>query len=226
MALIGCSETFGAHGDSLAAPSVSGHDEPLTGDDQVGGGHPSVEGGLPGSVPVVEHELHLGVVDIEDRELEDPVLGHGPEPLDAGGGLLVGGLDAGKDILPGGVDHGDEVRAVVYDEIGRHVQNGVEIVVVLLLRLPFLGVDVEAVLLPERHGDGVVGGQRVAAREPDLRSGIRQRDRQHPGLGLGVQSHADLQAGEGLLVHEALAYVHEDGHVVLGPVEPEGPFLG
>ena len=124
------------------------------------------------------------------------------------------------------MDHGDEVRAVVDDEIGRHVQDGVEIIVVLLLRLPFLGVDVEAVLLSERHGDGVVSGQGVAAREPDLRSGIRQRDSQHPGLGLGVQSHADFQTGEGLLVHEALAYVHEDGHVVLGPVEPEGPFLG
>ena len=215
----------GPHSNTFTAPSVTCHDYPLSSNDKVGGVHPSVEDGLPGTVPVVEEVLHLGIVDIHHGELELLVRCHGLEPDDAGGGLLVASLDVGEDLPPGGVGHGDQVGTVVDDEIGLHVEDGVEIRVVFLVALEFLCVDLESELLAECGCDGVVGGKGIAAGEPDLRSRISEGDGEHPGLGLGVEGHSDLKTGQRLLLPESFIDLLDDRHVVVGPVEPETSFL-
>ena len=71
-------QSLGAHGHTFAAPSIPSDDQVLSRYQQVRGVHPTVEGGLPSTIPVVEKVLHLGVVDRHDRKLQLAFLGHGP----------------------------------------------------------------------------------------------------------------------------------------------------
>ena len=75
---------FGPHGDALAAPAVAGDDNPLAGDEHVGRADDAVDRALAGAVAVVEEVLGHRVVDGDDRQLQDPVFLHRPEPDDAG----------------------------------------------------------------------------------------------------------------------------------------------
>src|SRR5690606_2083243 len=69
--------TPGAHGEAAAAPSVPRHDDDGSRDQHVGGAEDPVQGALAGPVPVVEEVLGVGVVDGDDRELQDAIPGHG-----------------------------------------------------------------------------------------------------------------------------------------------------
>ena len=117
------------------------------------------------------------------------------------------------------MEHRDEVRAVIDDEIGIHVEDGVEIAVVFFLRLPLLRIDVEPVLVAERLSDGIVGREGVAAGETDVRSRIGKRDGEHSGLGLGMKGHSDLETGQGLFLDEVLSDLLKNGHMGLDPMQ-------
>ena len=121
--------------------------------------------------------------------------------------------------------HGDEVRSVVDDEVGLHVENGVEVGVVLLIALEFLSINFQTEFLAESGCHRIIGGQGVAASEPNLGSGVGEGDCQHSGLGLGVEGHSDLQTSEGLLLPELLVDLLDHGHVFVRPVETHASFL-
>ena len=75
-------------GHALAAPAVAAHDHLAAGHQDVRRPDDAVDGALAGAVAVVEHVLRRGVVHRDDRELEDAVLLHRPQPDDAGRRLL------------------------------------------------------------------------------------------------------------------------------------------
>jgi len=72
-----CAHATGAHGESFAAPAVSGGDDAFAGEQEVGGTDDAVDGGLSGAVSVVEEVLGGGVVDGDDGEEEFSGLFHG-----------------------------------------------------------------------------------------------------------------------------------------------------
>ena len=92
-------QALGPHGDALAAPAVAGDDDPLAGDQHVGGADHAVDRALAGPVAVVEEVLGHRVVDGDDRQLQDAVLLHRPEPDDAGGRLLHARDDVADEAL-------------------------------------------------------------------------------------------------------------------------------
>ncbi|MPN20411.1 hypothetical protein SDC9_167790 [bioreactor metagenome] len=100
-----------------------------------------------------------------------------------------------------------------------HIQDCVQIAIVLVLALPFLGVDLKTVFCPQRFRHRIIRGQGVAACEPDLGPSLCESDGQHPGLGLRVKGHAHLQTLEGFLLRESFPYLHERRHMLLGPVQ-------
>src|SRR5690606_25804366 len=85
--------------EPAAAPSVPRHDDDGSREQHVGGAEDAVQGALAGAVTVVEEVLGVGVVDGDDGELEDAVLGHGAKADDARRGLLRGAQHAGDELL-------------------------------------------------------------------------------------------------------------------------------
>src|SRR6266851_3205258 len=106
-----------AHGDSLAAPAISGDDENGAGDQSVRRPDDPVQGGLAGAIPIVEQVLGQSVIHRDDRIPEHALLGHRPEPDHAGGRLLGAADDVLEQFLAVGVDNADEVRAVVHGQV-------------------------------------------------------------------------------------------------------------
>ncbi len=72
---------FGPHGQALAAPAVAGDDEIRPGQKDIGGPENAVQGALAGPVAVIEEVLCVGVVDGDDRVVQDP----SPGPCCGGG---------------------------------------------------------------------------------------------------------------------------------------------
>ncbi len=162
----------------------------------------------------------MGVVDRYDGEAEHPLLGHGAEAHDTGRRLLVPSLHPGQQLASGGVQHGDEVRAVVDDEVRPHVQDGVEVGIVLLVALPLLGVRLQSIVLPERQRHRVIRREGIAGGQPHLGPRFLERQGQHAGLGLHVERHPDLQAFQGLLPGQSFANVRQHAHVRPRPFQP------
>ena len=113
----------------------------------------------------------------------------------------------------------DEVAAVVHRELRVGVRDRVEVRVVGVAVLAAPGVDGDAVLRHERRRDVVLGRQRVARREHDLRAAGLERAHEVGRLGRDVQAGADAQAVERPLALEPLADEAQDGHLALGPLD-------
>ena len=78
----------------------------------------------------------------------------------------------------------------------------------------------DAVLGDERGGHVVLGRQRVARGEDDLRAAGLERAHQVRRLGRDVEARADAQAVERPVALEPLADQAQDGHLALGPLDP------
>ena len=87
-------ESARAAGQSATAPAVAGDHELRARQQEVGGAHDAVDGGLARAVAIVEQVLGVGVVDRDDRVLQHALLRHGAQADDAGGGLFRAGDDA------------------------------------------------------------------------------------------------------------------------------------
>ena len=212
---------MGPRRDPASAPAVARHDERLPRHEEVRGRHNPVHRRLPGAVAVVEQVLHLRVVHVHDGELEAAVLLHRPEADHAGRRLLVRPSDALEELAAFRVQKVDEVRAVVDDKVRLEIEDMVQVLVVLVRRLPLLRVRLEAELLVQRGRDGVVRGERVAGREAHLRARLLESEGEDARLRLRVERHADLHSLEGLGRDEALADRREHGHVGPRPLHAE-----
>lgn len=94
--------TVGTHGGgaALSDVTVSADDGLLAGHHNIGGTHDTIGEGVLAAVKVVELGLGDGVVDVDGGEEEGPVLLHGVETVDTGGGLLGDTVAAAGDLVP------------------------------------------------------------------------------------------------------------------------------
>ena len=180
----------------------------------------AVERALAGPVAVVEEVLGLGLVDRDDREPELPVGGHRPQADDPGGRLFRPGVDLRDLVRALGVEQVHEVAAVVHRQLRMRVGDRPKVRVVRLVVLATPGERRDAVLGDQRGRDVVLGRQRVARGEHDLRAAGLERAHQVGGLGRDVEARADAQAVERPVALEALADQAQDGHLALGPLDP------
>ena len=213
-------------GDPLAHPAVAGDDDLAPGDEDVRRAQDAVERALAGAVAVVEEVLGLGLVDRDDREAEHPVGGHRPQPDDAGRRLLGPGVDLGHLVRALGVEQVHEVAAVVHRQLRMRVGDRPQVRVVGLVVLAAPGERRDAVLGDERGRHVVLGRERVARREHDLRAAGLERAHQVGRLGRDVEARADAQAVERPVALEALADEAQDGHLALGPLDPSDALGG
>src|SRR3970040_787304 len=210
-----------ARRDPATAPAVSGDDERLPRDEEVRRGHDAVHRGLARAVAVVEEVLHLRVVHIDDGQLELAVLRHRPKADHARRRLLVPATDSAEELAALRVKKVDEVRAIIDHKVRLQIKDLVQVLVVLVRRLPFSCVRFKAELLVQRSGDGVVRGQRIAGCESDLRARLLAGQGEDTGLRLRVEGHPDPETLQGLRGDEGLADRTEDGHVGARPFEPK-----
>ena len=206
-------------GDPLADPAVARDDDLAAGDEDVGRPQDAVERALAGAVAVVEEVLGLGLVDRDDREPEHPVGGHRPQADDAGRRLLGPGVDLRHLVRAFRVEEVHEVAAVVHRQLRMRVRDRTEVRVVGVVVLAATGERGDAVLGDERGRDVVLGRQRVARREDDVRAAGLERAHEVGRLGRHVQARADAQAVERPVALEALADQAQDGHLALGPLD-------
>src|SRR5207249_3533357 len=179
-----------------------------------------------GSAPMVQELLHLRVVHVDHRQSQRAVPLHRPEPHHAGRRLLVPPAHALQQVRPLRVQEEHEVRAVVHHEVRLQIEDLVQARIVLLVRLPFLRIDVEAMHLCEGRRDAVVGGEGIARREPDLGPGLLEREGEDARLRFDMERHADPQTAQALLLLQLVPDRREDRHVVAGPLDSAGPPFG
>src|SRR5262249_19188399 len=110
----------------------------------------------------------LGVVDGQHRELQRAVGGHGPQPDDAGGGLLGAADDAVEQLGAVLVDGADQVGAVVHGQVRLVVEGGLDVLVIGGGVLAFDGVSRNLVVRHQAGGHLVLGGERVGGAQHDI----------------------------------------------------------
>src|SRR6185369_1289640 len=134
-----------ATGETASAPAVSGDHEFRSGEQEVGGADDAVDGGLSGSIAVVEQVLGVGIVDGDDRILEHAFFCHGAQADHAGGGFFGAANNVDGSILALGVENGDEIGAVIHSDVRLVIESSHDVAVV--------GIVVFA--LDGEHGDAV-----------------------------------------------------------------------
>ena len=169
----------GPHGQTAAAPAVARHHEDVAGHQAVGGPQDAVQGALAGAVAVVEEILGHGVVDRDDGVFQHPVLGHGLEADDAGGGLLGAGEDPREQLLALGMHGKDDIGAVVHGHLGFDVQGLVEVAVVGVAVFALDGEGGDAFMLGQVGGHVVLGAQGIGGADVHRGPAGLQGGRQH-----------------------------------------------
>ena len=146
-------------------------------------------------VAVVEQVFGLGVVDGDDGEPKDFLLGHAAEANDAGGGLLCPPEDVREQLLVFRMERGDQVRAVVHRDLGLVGEGGLDVLVVGPVLLALDGEDRDALVLDQRRGHVVLRAERVGGAEAHLRAARLERLDQARSLGRHMQTGSDAHAG-------------------------------
>ncbi len=195
---------LGPHGQAPPAPAVADDDEIQPGQKDVGGPEDAVDRALPGPVAVIEEVLGVGVVDGDDRILEDALGRHALQPDDAGRRLLRAAGHAGeKGPLPG-VEGADQVGSVIHGDLRPVVQGGAEVPVVGLVVLALDGENGDPEVLDDRRGGVILGAQGIRGGQPDIGPPELERLHQVAGFARHVQAGRELDPLEGFLLGERL----------------------
>jgi len=104
--------------------------------------------------------------------------------------------------------------------------GAVDVLVVGVAVLAANGEDGDFVLLAQPRRNVVLSAQRVGGAEHDVRTARLKGARKVGRLGRDVQAARQTNALERLLAGEPLAYLAEDGHVIVRPLNPADAFLG
>jgi hypothetical protein len=207
-------------------PAVAGDDEPLAGEEDVRRPDDPVDRRLARPVAVVEEVLRSRLVDGNDREAELAVALERLQPDHAGGRLLRAG-DHVAELLPAvAVEDADHVGAVVHGHVRLVVDGRLDMRVVGVVVLALDREDGHVVLLDERRGDVVLGGERVRRAQDDVGAAGLERAHQVGGLGGDVQARRDAVAGERLLPLEALPDRGQHRHLPIGPFDAAHALCG
>ncbi len=199
------------HGDALSAPAVARDDDSFPGHDQIGGVHDRRPDRLSGPVLVVIIMLGFGVIDRHHGAGQDPLPLPCLKPQDPGGRLLAAS-DQGAGVLPAApAQQIDQVAPVVHDQMWAAGQRLGQKVLVFLR-----GDSVFSKGLDPHAGDGrrhiILGGERIAACQKDLRPALFQDKTQICGLCLQVDRNGDAQPLEGLIFFKFLFDLRERRH--------------
>ena len=209
-------QSLGTHGNALAAPAIAGDDHGLAGDREVCAADDTVPCGLAGAVAVIEEVLAVGIVDRNHREFQLFILFQDLQAVYAGG-CFFGAAD---EVLPcihsRGMEQVYQVAAVVDDDVRHMVQGFIQEHGVFLVRATVPCIDGDAVLY-EGCGNGILGGQWVAAGADDVGPCCFQGQCQVRGLGFQMDGHDDGLALEGLVFDEFLPQRIEGGHEFCHP---------
>ena len=212
-------QALGAGGDAAAAPAVADDNERVARDQHVGRTDDAVDRRLAGAVAVVEHVLGERVVDRDDREGQHAVLLHRVQPDHARGGLFTAADHVAQQVVVFGIDRRHQIAAVVH----RHVRLGrdhrLDVLVVGGVVFAFDRVRRDLIVFAERGRDVVLGRERVARAQRDVRAAGFERQHQVRGFGRDVQAGADAYAGERAGLREAVADLREDRHERRRPLD-------
>ena len=172
---------------------------------------------------IVKEVLGRRVVDRDHRKPQGAVGRHGPKPDDPGGRLL-GGSDR-IEVGSFGVEEGGEVGAIVHGDVGRHVEDGVDVPVVALL-----------ILAPDREHRDVVGhqsGRHIVLGRERIRGAQRhggppvtEGEHEVGGLGGDVETGGDRQPFQRLFLEKALPDRLQHRHPAPGPLDAAGTLRG
>ena len=209
---------LGAQAHPLAAPAVAGDHHMLARDDEIRRAHDAVPHGLARAVAVVEHVLAVGLVDHHHGEAQLPGLVHGPQAVDAGGGLLTAADHPGDQVAVFGVHQVDEVAAVVDDDVGAMLEHAAETGLVFLHGAAVMGIDLDPAR-SHRRGNIILGGQRVAARDVHLGPALFQHAAEIGRFGLHMHRQRDLQPRKGLFLRKSFLDPAQGRHVPFYPVD-------
>ena len=204
------------HGDAPPAPAVADHDDRLARHHHVRGADEAVPHRLSRPVTVVEQVLAERVVDRDHGELQNALVRHGPQALDAGGRLLRSSQDARDQLRHLLVDRGHEVGPVVHDDVRLIPQDGAHVTEVLLRGHAPVAVDVHA-LVREGRTDVVLSGQRIAAAGGDRRPQMGEGQQQIGRLRLQMKAGGDRRPLEGLSLLVLVVQELERRHVLPSP---------
>ena len=209
---------LGAHAHALAAPAVAGDHHVLARDDEIRRAHDAVPHGLARAVAVVEHVLAVGFVYHHHREAQLPGLVHGPQAVDAGGGLLTAADHPGDQVPVFRVHQMDEVAPVVDDEVWPMLEYAAEAVLIFLHGAAVVGKDLYPAGSHSR-GHIVLRGQGIAARDIHLGPALFQHTAEIGRLGLHMHRQGDLEPFKGLFPDEKLLDPAQGRHVPFHPVD-------
>ncbi len=187
-------QTASAAGQSAATPAVAGDDELRARQQEVGGAHDAVDGGLAGAVAVVEQMLGVGIVHRDDGIAQHALLRHSAQADDAGGGLFRAGDHAVEHVGTLGERDGDQVGAIIHGDVRLVIQRRHDVRVIGVVVLALDGVDRDVVVANQASRDIVLGGERIGGAQYDIGAAIAQRDGQVGSLRRDMQAGRDANA--------------------------------
>ena len=131
--------------------------------------------------------------------------------------LLRAANESWKKITPGCMKHIDQIAAVINDNVRLDIECLIEEYGIFFLRAAMPCKDVNA-LLDKRSRNIILRGQRIAARNGNLRTRVLE-DRRHVGrLRLDVQGNDHLDAGKRLRDRILLVGCRHYRHKPLHPI--------
>ena len=119
-----------------------------------------------------------------------------------------------------------EVGTVIHRDLRPGVDDRVEVLIVGFGILATTGKNLGTVVLDERGGRIVLGGERVARAQGNLGAAFDHRAYEVGGLGRHVQTRTDADSLEGTLLGKTLANLSKHGHVAVGPQDARAALVG
>ena len=209
---------LGAHGRSLAAPSVARDDDRLARDDEVRRVHDRCPYGLAGAVLIVIIVLCLRVVYRHHRAGKDALPLAGLQAVNAGRRLLAASDQLIGIFAAASAKQVDQIPAVVDDQV-RMAGECLREEVLILFRSH--SVDTEGLdsHLRDRCRDVILRGERIAAGQIDFRTAFGEHETEVRGLGFQVDGYCDAEAFERLLRFELLFNFGQGRHEGADPFD-------
>ena len=167
--------------------------------------------------------LGIGIVDGNYGELQDAVLGHTPEPNDAGGSFLGAPQHFADQLFPLRQDRRDQVGAVIHRDLGLVLQRGHYVAVVCLVVFA-LDRKNGNTILPDKGGRGVIlSTERIRRAKTEPGPSVAQRDRQVRCFRGHMETSRNANSLHWLLLLKSFADQLQDGHRLLRPFDPVLP---
>ncbi len=102
--------------------------------------------------------LGFGIVDRNQRTLQNAVFFHASQANHSGGGFLCTSYHALQELLAGSVKGGDQIRSVIHGDVWLHVQRTIDVLIIDPVGLALDGENGYIVILNQRCGHVILGG--------------------------------------------------------------------